>query len=99
MREGDSRRIGCCIPAYVRRNTVELIKAVRGRQTLGRTTKVPFAENRGGVADTLEQFTHREGVGGKCIRTTLNGDQRQTVADRVLPSQKGRTGGGAGWFH
>src|SRR4051794_40048631 len=99
VREGDCRRISGGIPADIRRNAVELVKAVRGRQTFGCTSKVPFPEHRRGITHTLEQLAHGEGVGGKCIGGTLQGDQGQTVAYRVLPGHERRTRRGASWLH
>ena len=64
MRELDRVDVGRRVPGDVGWNTIELVEAVRGRQTLWFDPKVPLAEDRRRIAGALEQVARQLLPGG-----------------------------------
>ena len=66
----------------------------RSRARVGRLcgsrAEVPLAEDRRRVARALEQLAHRVGAARERVRAAGDDDQRQPVADRILPGHQRR---------
>ena len=90
VRQLDRVDVGGRVPGDVGRNAVELVEAVRCRQALRFDAEVPLAEDRRGIACALEQLAHRERTLRQRAGAAGHDDQRQAVADRVLPGHQRR---------
>ena len=90
VRQRDRVDVGRRVPGDVGRNAIELIEAVRRRQALRFDAEVPLAEDGRGIAGVLEQLTHRDRAFGQRALAAGHDDQRQAVADRVLPRHQRR---------
>ena len=88
VRQLDRADVGRRVPGDVRRNAVELVEAVRRRQALRINAEVPLSEDCRGVTGILEQLTHRVRLGGERVARAREDDQRQAVADRILPGHQ-----------
>src|SRR5262249_55018438 len=64
---------------------VKLIEPVCRWQALRSAAEVPLPKDCRSVAGVLEELAHGEGLPGKRVGRAFDGDQRQTVADGVLP--------------
>ena len=85
-RAGESRTV----PREVGRKAVELVESVGRRQALRSDAQVPFAIDGRRIAGVLEQLPHRERLARERVRGTGQDDQRQAVADGVLPGHQRR---------
>ena len=78
----------CVVPRGVRRDAIELIEAVRSRLALRVFAEMPLAEDGGRVARVLEQLPHRVGFARERVGAARQGDERKSIADRVLPGHE-----------
>ena len=96
VRERDRVHICSRVPGHIGRDAIELVEAVRGRQALRIRSEVPLAKDRRGITKPVEHVPHRVGVGRERGVAAGDDDQRQAVADRVLPGHQRRARGRAG---
>ena len=77
------------VPGVCRRDAVELVEALVLRLAVGLGAKVPFAEDRGGVAGVAQHLGHGDFLRRQRDGRPLDRNQRQPGADGIAPRHQG----------